>query len=168
MKIYLLYLISNGMLYAVTDNKTYLNEFLRQRNPKCFKRISKKMDNSECLKILTDNRLLVLDSIPLESSDGDCNIIGTTQEDNMLSSVCEKMAESCEYFKLHFTKNVPFNIEYKELIDNLTTISKNINNHPIIQIDSVKLFYYLFKETFVEHHQIESDDEIIDNYKKYN
>ena len=156
------------MLYAVTDNKSYCNQFLRERNSKCFRVITKKMDEHECLKILNNNKSLNLNMIPLESSDGDCNIIGTTQEDNILSSVCEKMAESCEYLKLHFTKNVPFNIEYKELIDNLTTISKNINNHPIIQIDSVKLFYHLFKETFVEHSQIELDDEFIEFYKKYN
>lgn len=174
MKIYSLYLISRNILYAVTDNKSYIKKFLSERNRNLFKVNITKFDKDDGLKYLDSNKFLKLNEILLEDSDGVCTIIGTIQEDDILGCICEKMSENCEYLKLHFTQNVPFNNEYKSLLNELTTITKNINNHPIIQIDSVKLFYYLFKDTFVEAKYLDylSDDDddtnvYMEKYKIY-
>lgn len=168
MKIYLLYLIPKNKLYAVTDSAKYLERFLSERNEKLFRIITKKVNYDEGFQFLDENKFINLNIIPLEDSNGDCSIIGTIQEDNILCRVCDKFGETCEYLKLHFTKNVPFNDEYKSLLYALTSISKNINNHPIIQIDSVKLFYHLFKETFINQEYIDdTDNSINDRLEKY-
>ena len=168
MKIYLLYLLPKQKLYAVTNNKKYLDRFLEERNSKLFKVKIKKVDEGD-VSILKNNKQLNLDIIPLENDNGDCNIIGTYYEDHILSNVCDKMSETCENFKFHFTQNVGFKDEYKHLLINLTTVSKNINNHPIIQIDTVKLFYYLFKDTFIyqdnDDDDYETKNEFIEKYK---
>lgn len=172
MKLYSLYLLPKNKLYAITDNKEYMERFLSERNSKLFKVVTKKGDKEECLKILTDNNINKLQIIPLEDENGDYEIIGTVYEDDTINCVCENMAETCNHLKLYFTQNVPFNEEYKAVLSALTTISKDINFHPIIQIDSVRLFYHLFKETFVED-LIEYDDdsnyknEILNKYKNY-
>lgn len=156
MKVYLFY--HKNLLYGFTYNKEYMERFLLERNSRLFKCITKKMDKQEYFEFSKDKELLKLCEIPLEDTNGDCNIIGTVSEENEIMLVCEKFGETCEYLKVHFTKNVPFNNEYKEILDLLTTISKDSNHHPIIQIDSVKLFYHLFKDTFIEI----TDDEICD------
>ena len=152
MKYYLLYLLPRKKLYAFTNNKDELNLFLSQRNSSLFIVRAQKIrdDDDANINFLIKNKLLQLIKIPLESSDGDCYIIGTQREENVLNGVCERLADTFAAFKFHFTENFLFNDEYTELLDNLTTISKNINNHPIMQIDSVKLFYSLFKETFID------------------
>lgn len=173
MKIYLLFLLPKNKLYAITDNKKFLKQFLSERNSNIFNIVTKSYNEESMLELLEEYKLLKLHNIPLEDSNGDYEIIGTLQEDNLLSDVCERFDETCRHLKLHFTKNVPFKNEYKYILDSLTTINKNINNHPIIQIDSVKLFYYLFKETFVDISNSNdiyiSDDEfdIIEKFKAY-
>lgn len=173
MKVYLLYLLSKNRLYAISDNKKIIKQFLSERNHKLFNLVMKSGDKEDMLKILNEYKLLKLGDIPLEDSNGDYNIIGTLEEDNLLSHVCERMAESCQQLKLHFTQNVPFKNEYKSLLDDLTSVTKNLNNHPIIQINSIKLFYYLFKETFIDMGQLEefdisdNDFDIIEKFKSY-
>ena len=154
MKIYLLYHLSKNQLYGISDNRRYIKRFLKERNPKLFKVITNEYDDDEFLQIKNKNPLLILKPIPLENKNGDMEIIGTSQEDYKLTCVCEQMSETCEYLKLYFEKNVPFNNEYAALINDITTISKPINNHPIIQIDTVKLFYHIFKETFINDNSI--------------
>ena len=167
MKLYLLYLLPKNTLYAITNNRKYLNQFLSERNPKIFNVITKKFDDDEYEKFMTSYSHFSLIDIPLEDCKSQYTIIGTIDECNIIDTVSESMAESCNYLKLHFTKNVPFNNEYKEILDALTTISKNSNYHPIIQIDSVKLFYYLFKETFTMIDDSDMDDEIYDIIERY-
>ena len=164
MKVYLLYLLPKKKLYAFTDNKTYLERFLSERNPKLFKVKEKKVENDSLF--ILENVSLHLNIIPLEDENGDCSIIGTNTEDDILSRFCEKMEDTCQQLKIHFTENVPFNDEYKSILDDLTTITKNVDNHPIIQIDTVKLFYYLFKETFIESDEniVDDNNEIIEKY----
>ena len=159
MKIYLLYLLPQNKLYAVTSSKKYMKQFLEERNSKCFNVIKRKFDDEDAKIFLDSNSRLKLDTIPLEDLNGDYSIIGTIEENYTINCVCENMAESCYHLKLHFMENIPFKDEYIELLDNLTTISKNINCHSIIQIDSVKLFYFLFKETFTI---LDEDDYLID------
>ena len=165
MKIYSLYLLSKNKLYAITDNREFMERFLSERNSKLFKVITRKYDKEEGLKLINDNNQNILNIIPLEDSNDE--IVGTIEEDGVINRVCEKMAETCNYLKIHFTENVPFNNEYKAILSDLTTISKDIYYHPIIQIDSIKLFYHLFKETFVENDNLEYDDEIEDILNMY-
>ena len=164
MKLYVIYLRSKKSIYAYTDNKEYMERFLLERNSNLFKCVTKKIDKSDYIEFAKDKELLKLRTIPLEDSNGDCDIIGTASEENEIMTVCEKFGDTCEYLKLHFTKNVPFNNEYKELLNLLTTISKDINYHPIIQIDSVKLFYHLFKYTFIELTDDEITEERMENF----
>jgi hypothetical protein len=173
MKVYLLYLLPKKKLYAFTDNKDYLKRFLSERNSKLFKVKEKRLDkeNDGDSIFMMENVSKHLNIVPLEDKNGDCSIIATNEEDHILSDVCEKMEEVCSSLKVYFTENVPFNDEYKSILDDLTTVTKNINNHPIIQIDTVKLFYYLFKETFISQDDIALMDDIDDItnefYEKY-
>lgn len=157
MKIYLLYLLPKNTLYAITDNKEFMERFISERNSKLFKTITKKCNKEDGIKLLNDYAKYILNIIPLEDSNGDYHIIGTIEEDDIINRVCEQMAETCTQLKYHFMKNVPFNDEYKEVLNALTTISKDIDCHPIIQIDSIKLFYHLFKNTFTECENIDND-----------
>jgi transcriptional regulator of NAD metabolism len=61
-------------------------------------------------------------------------------------------------------------MEYKTILENLCTVSKNIDNHPIVQIDTVKLFYALFKNTFIDISDIENatdndHEELLNQYR---
>lgn len=174
MKLYLIYLRSKNRLYAITDIRDYLERFCSERNPRCFSVCINKFSKEDGLAFMTKYSSLKLQEIPLESEDGDCSIIGTIHEEYMFNVVCENMAESCDQLKLYFTKNVPFNNEYKELLDSLTTITKDENFHPIIQMNTVKLFYYIFRDTFVEDNDVKllnTDtgylNEIISKYKNH-
>ena len=168
MKLYLVYLISNSKLYAITEDHTRLKKFLSERNRNLFKVIPRKLEKDDLRHLDAEYRRLKMIDINLESSDGDFTIVGTIDEESILTHICEKMESRCNEFKLHFTKNVPFNKEYLELLDSLTTIVKNINNHPIIQIDSVRLFYYLFKDTFLNIEHLETlNDEVSDSIDDY-
>ena len=153
MKLYLLYL--RNQLYGISNNKKYVNQFLSERNSNLFSIITKKMDDEDCVKYMSDNSSLKLIEILLEDKNGSYTIIGTIKEEDELNCTCEKFVDTCNNFKLYFLKNVPFKKKYESLLDNLTTISKVENYHSIIQIDSVKLFYYLFKETFLETNQFD-------------
>ena len=153
MKLYLLYL--KNQLYGITNNKEYVTQFLSERNPNLFNVITEKMDDDECMKYISNNSSLKLIEILLEDKNGSYSLIGTIKEDEELNYTCEKFVDTCNNFKLHFLDNVPFKKKVKSLLDDLTTISKVENYHSIIQIDSVKLFYYLFKETFLETNQFE-------------
>jgi hypothetical protein len=148
MKLYLLYL--KNQLYGVTNKKDYMIQFLSERNSNLFDVVTKKMDDDECMKYMSNNASLKLTEIILEDKNGSYAVIGTIKEEDELNYTCEKFVDTCNNFKLHFLHNVPFKKKFKSLLDDLTTISKVENYHPIIQIDSVKLFYYLFKETFLE------------------
>ena len=155
-------------LYAITNNKLYIDRFLNERNTNCFKLVITKCDKDEWDNIIQEDRRYLLTRIPLENSDGDFEIIGTMYENNILDRVSEKMADTCETLKLHFVQNVPFNMEYKMILEDLCTVSKNIDNHAIIQIDSVKLFFALFKETFVdlsEENDTSEDNDMIEYYR---
>jgi hypothetical protein len=167
MKIYSLYLKTKNNVYAITDNIEFMKRFISERNSNLFKVTTLKCDKNEGLKLLNDNSKNVLNIIPLEDINGDYEIIGTIEEDNIINRVCERMAETCNYLKSNFIENVPFNDEYKALLNALTTISKDIDYHPIIQIDSVKLFYYLFKETFTECEEAEFENETYDILNMY-
>lgn len=167
MKVYLIYLLPKNKLYAITDNREYMERFLSERNSKLFNVVTQKCDKDEGLKLLTNNSRNVLNVIPLEDMEGDYEIIGTIEEDDIINCVCEKIGDTCNHLKLHFTQNVPFNDEYKAVLAALTTISKDIDYHPIIQIDSVKLFYHLFKDTFAKTDHLGYDDETHDILSKY-
>ena len=113
MKAYLIYLKPRNILYAISNDKKLVKQFLSERNNKLFHTEIKTVDNDEWLMLLNGRKLLRLQNIPLEDSNGDYNIIGTIVEDNQLTAVCEKMMESCYHIKQHFTNNVPFKNEYK-------------------------------------------------------
>lgn len=171
MKIYLIYILPKNKLYAISDNKKYVKRFLLERNAKNFKVIKKKFDTDEYNDFLNENIRLRLYEIPLEDLSGNYTIIGTNIENYIIDSVCENIADSCFRFKVHFMENFTFNNEYKAVLDAMTTVSKNINEHLILQIDSMKLFYYLFKETFADYDQCVFIDEkseyiknLIDNF----
>ncbi len=163
MKIYFIYLLPKNILYAITDNNKYMKRFMSERNSKRFKVIKKKADINDIETIMSENKKIILSKIPLESSSGDYTIIGTNNESYIIDCICENIVDNCFRFKLHFTENFSFNNEYIEVLDALTNISKNINDHPIIQIDSMKLFYYLFKETFINI----DEDEVVGEYDEY-
>jgi hypothetical protein len=167
MKIYLLYILPNSKLYAISDNKEFIKRFLTERNPKLFKLVTKKCDKEVGLPFMSTNYKYQLDRIPLEDDNGDCELIGTIEEGSIINLVCEKMAETCTYLKNRLSNNDYFTDEFKSLLNDLTTISKDLNYHPIIQIDSIKLFYHLFKETFIHKDEITYDesDEILYSYR---
>lgn len=152
MKLYLLYL--KNILYGISDNKKLVNQFLSERNSNLFTVVVKKIDEELCYKYKVDNPSLTLTEIILEDKNGLYTIIGTIKEEEKLNYTCEQFVDTCNSFKLHFLNNVPFKKKIKSLLDDLTNISKIENDHLIIQIDSVKLFYYLFKETFLEEDKI--------------
>lgn len=149
MKVHLFYLRSEeNRLYAYTTNDEYARQFIETRNKEAFYYKTEKMDELICKAFMNKHKTLQLITVPLADENDKYSIIATYEEDEKLMVAEEELGNQMDYFNYHFLKNVPFNDEYKELISQLTTYYHDENNHPVIDVDEVKLFYEIFKNTF--------------------
>lgn len=146
--IYILYKKEDQMIYAFSLDKKFINEFLQQRNRKCFHLEKKKMQNSIIGAFLSKYREYQLIDIPLFHNEEVISIIGTIHEDNILSDSSERIWMEMEAIEKALSQ-YPFKKKYLNLIKEITNIVNNQDKEePIIEIDTFSLFCYLFKDTF--------------------
>lgn len=152
-KVDFFYLLSEQRLYAYTANKEYAKLFVEQRNMKLFKRVSKKIEKYEWMLFQSENHNMQLIPLPLYDGCNDIEIIGTAEEDDILSDASESIDSNLEYYRRMYVNQSIFNDKYLKVIDDVTNVvmtneteSGDINL--TLMVDTFSLFYYLFKKTF--------------------
>lgn len=149
MKVYIFKLKNESNIYAYSINKEYVDIFISQRNMKLFKYqiidldkydfmiFSNKMNNQKLLKDF------------LYDGENDIEIVATTEESSKLSDSCQYIQDICDFVKHHIHE---YNLKNKYLKSILKITDKIIleeENKPVmLNINTFKLFYYLFRNTF--------------------
>ena len=139
-------------LYAFSINKKYIDLFKLQRNMDLFYIHNVKMDKYEFMAFSNNNNSKMLISDVLYDSETNSNIdIITTVEES------DSLTESCTYIHnaaIEIEKSCysyPLKSKYLNIITNLTSIITQPDvRTKTLNIDTFKLFYHLFRNTFSE------------------
>lgn len=147
MKIELIYL--KNKLYCYSNNHDYVNKFLSQRNRNLFTVKNKKMNKEEFKIFDNSNYQIKLCEILLYDGINDLCIIGTHEEDFKLSIISEKIYDKIDNLNKYYQSKSILKNKVLKSINYLTNIivDKNSQNQ-YFKIDTLNLFYYLFKNTF--------------------
>ena len=167
MKVHLLYLKTTRSLYGISIQKDIVDRFLSERNSKSFIHKTKKMDKNkynEFLKV-NNNRNRILSEYPLDDDSGSYIIIATATEDEMLSEACDIINKRMYEIKKNFSEYIHLKEPFNTVIDNLTDCYISDEQQPVIVIDTVRLFYRLFQDTFIPMGELEllKEDESFDS-----
>lgn len=151
MKVHLLYLKQRKSLYGISIHEEIIDRFLSERNSKCFVYKTKKMSESKFNKFINknNNKNKILSEYPLESKNGSYIIIATAIEDEILSEACDIINRRMYEIKKNFSNYIHLKEPYNTVIDNLTDCYISDEQQPVVVIDTVKLFYKLFQDTFI-------------------
>lgn len=157
MKVHLLYLKKTKMLYGISIQTDVVEKFLFERNPKCFIYKTEKMSKDEFDSFLKrdNNKNRILSTYPLSDNDGSCVVIATAIEDEILSEACDIINKRMYEIKKNFSSYIHLKEPYNTVIDNLTDCYISDEQQPVIVIDTVKLFYRLFQDTFMPISELE-------------
>lgn len=153
--VYLIYLKSKNCLYAFTLEKKDLNSFLKERNKKVFHVEKRKMDQTALSLFMNKYYTLHLIDIPLFDGYEYITILGTAKEDNAVSDAADYLYNQFIYCE-NISKHFPFRKKYLKLIEDLTNVVTKIqvsNSEmidPYLEIDTFRIFYHLFRDTFEE------------------
>jgi len=143
--IYCFYKKSEGSLYAITENKKFYERFISERNKRCF--IIKKIKfhhNDEASSFLFTNSSLILGDFPYEDDKSNITmLVATPKEEDILQNKIEEMQDCAVNIKCIFNKYC-LKGKYFTALMNLIDIS-DVDG---LKIDILKLFIYLFKDTF--------------------
>ena len=153
MKLYLIYRKDNDNLelYAITDEKKYLEKFLDQRNSKLFTYKKVNADKEEVRSYKTSHSLLFLTEDILCDKDKSVRIISTRGESIDLTESCDDIVKESLYI-IKDISNHPIKEKYKKAIKR---ICKAVVKNEEIDINTVDLFMDINKATFVR--KIEED-----------
>lgn len=151
MKVHLLYLKKTKLLYGISIQKNVIDRFLSERNHKSFIHKIKKISKEKYDKFLkiNNNRNRILSEYPLTDNNGSYTIIATAIEDEILSEVCDIINKRMYEIKKNFSTYIHLKEPFNTAIDNLTDCYISDEQQPIVVIDTVKLFYRLFQDTFI-------------------
>ena len=155
-KVYCYFLRSSpNSLYAFTINKKYKELFEQQRNMTVFISGIKEFDDISYQPFNYMNRYKELTEDIVQDKETTISVICTIEESSKYSGVINEILSFIE----SLTRDVqmskyPLQEEYLNIIEDLT--SKIMGEGEIININTLKVFYNLFKETFVN---TETDNE---------
>lgn len=158
MKVYLFYLLSdNNRLYAYTTDKEYADRFLTERNPDLFKRKKKEFDDPMGKLFLNSHKKLQLFDGPLTEDGKSLSILMTYEENDKLTDSFETLIDELDAIRVYFTEDIALKEEWCELINRMTIIAKAEEREDqvdvIAEINTLSLFYHLFKNTFHPDHE---------------
>lgn len=149
--IYLLYGKWDGDLYAYSLLKDKVNEFLRERNPKRFHLVKKKINGTVLSAFMSENYTLQITDIPLFDGEKYISVMGTIHEDNIVSDASDRINVEMDAIKKALLK-YPFKKKYLKLINDLTQVvskrERDGEKEFLLEIDTFSLFCSLFKNTF--------------------
>lgn len=153
-KVYLFILKSEKKLYAYTNNKDYAKRFLSERNKELFLLKIKKVDDDEFIEFSHTNHEKLLGEVPLfDGTPKDIFIVATSEEESNLFISCGEIYKSVELIKKDLDE-FPFKKKWKKLVIEACKLSLSVENDNEIcceeYINTFALFYYLFKDTFVD------------------
>lgn len=159
MKVYLFILKSTNEMYAYTSCKEYADSFISQRNKDLF--VIKKVNLKKYEYMLFTNKNSSKKIIKDYLFDGNDNIeiFSTVNESNSLSESCEYIVTTVSVLEEEFA-DVGLKKKYLNVITNITDeiTGRTDKKNSHINVDTFRLFYYLFRDTF---------EEVSDDYKKY-
>ena len=150
MIVYMCYLKETGSLYGFTLDRRLKNYFRSQRNKDLFQFREMSMGKKFYYSFEKENYQKKMCTIHLTDGEDQYHLAGTNQEDNDLSLVCEKIYDKFLSIKIALVDKL--NTEYLEFITTLTNIVKTDlrSGDKTLEINTFKLFYYLFKFTFFQ------------------
>lgn len=150
MKIYLFYLKENPKeLYAFTLDKEYKDRFMDERNMNLFYMKKEHIEKNICMVFTNKNKSKQIIKDVLNDGKKDYVVMCTLEESVKLSESCEYIENTCRAIK-ELIHNYSLKKKYLKSILALTDVIKNQNTNPTLKINSFKLFYELFKNTFYE------------------
>lgn len=149
-KVYLYYI--NNKLYAWTIRKEDRDYFESQRNMKVFKRKKKVMEPIVFRGFMVKYKDQMILDIPLESNGNTYLIRGTYAEDTKMSLQIDDILRELDYLDLYFQKVFSKDVlpdKYQKAIQMLLSYQTTAKNkEKEFKVNSLSLFYDLFKYTF--------------------
>lgn len=152
--VYIFYI--NEKMYAWTTSKKKRDAFIKQRSKKAFKLKKKELDDITLRAFRSKYKSQELIEIPLDSPDGDLEIIGTYSEDTNFSDYCEKITNDLDLSIYYFDNQCPVTDELPDdylkailaLSDVITKIIRKGYTSEYVRLDGVSIFFKLHKNTF--------------------
>ena len=141
---------SNKEIYGYTVDKETAKLFETQRNMNLFYKITKQLDKYELMAFMNKNKNAQIIKDYLYDGKGNIEVATTIHESNCLDESCEQIHSTMLFIKDEI-ENFPFKKKYLNLIKELTdSLIKDDDNIYSLNINTFKMFYYLFKKTFYE------------------
>lgn len=139
-------------IYAFSINKEYIKIFKEQRNMKLFDIINIELDKYELMVFFNKNKSCQLSKDYLNDGETDIEIVSTVHESDSLSESCDfiyNMALNIEEELDEYPLKKKYLNLIKELTETITLCSeKELTS---LNINTFKLFYHLFRNTFSEY-----------------
>lgn len=144
-------------IYGYTVDKDISKQFESQRNMKLFYRIVKRMDKYNLMIFMNNNKSKQICIDNLYDGKNDYQIAATIDESSALSESCDSILSTIIFINDAMC-DYKLKKKYLKAIDEITNFLNN-NKYDYANIDTLKLFYYLFKETLYDDIN-ESDDSL--------
>lgn len=155
-KVYLYFLRSSpNSLYGFTINKKYKKEFEEFRNMSQFIHGYKYMSDLDYKAFSNKNKEKMFTTDVLTSEKNDFVVIVTPEETDKLNTAIDNIIDILTWneFKINGEK-VPLKKKYLKFLNDI--IEKVECNRKLeVNLDTLKIFYYICKETFT---QVDDDD----------
>ena len=146
-------------VYAYSINKEYIDLFKIQRNMDLFYIKKVKMSKHEFMIFSNKNRNQLMIRDYLFDGESECNIemITTVYESDALTESCTQIHSLATHIE-NSIFTYPLKDKYLNIITKLTSTITDVDEHDnVLNIDTFKLFYHLFRKTFSK------DAEMINN-----
>lgn len=155
MKFYLFFLKKKPKeLYAFTMDKSIKENFEFQRNMDLFLVEKVELDKYLGMVFMNKNKDKMIHKDILNDGEQDYEIYATVFESTSLSESCEYINSTCQSIR-DIIHQYSVKKKYLKSILFLTDVIKIENKVPTLKINTFKLFYEIFKETFFETENIE-------------
>ena len=150
MKVHLFYLMvdKKGYLYAHTATKKFAEQFMRERDMKRFKYKKVNMEEVEYQafhkKYITEK--LVEDVV--NDNKETLKIVATIAESEQLSESCDYIVQTIEYIKQRL---IDYHLK-DDYFDSILSLCDSLieEDGEEIYVDTIKVFTYLFRNTFMK------------------
>lgn len=142
-------IIKENTFFAFTCNQKHIKSFKEQRSKDIYSIKKIKMTEDEYYIFRHKNLLKELVEIYLYDGKNDIVVIGTNEEDNNISYICDRFISILSDINIYFQKDFPLKDKYLNIISNATNITNDKNE---IQLDTFNIFYILYISENEENH----------------
>lgn len=149
MKVYIF--TKDNEIYAYSNIKELAELFQIQRNMNVFKVEKVYMDKYDFMAFSYKKRDQKIIKDYLSDSINTVEFASTVRESSYLDDSCDQIVRTIDSIHNSLV-HIPFKKEY---LNSIIVITKSITMYdkncvPTLNIDTLKLFYYLFKDTFID------------------